>query len=273
VQNAGFTPNLIYRMDPHPSGTVIAQQPLGATKADKGSTVTLTVSQGPGNTTVPSVSFLSRSAAISAIKQAQLKVSRVQLETSGTIPPNDATRSDPVAGASLPVGSGVTLFVSSGPPNVNVPDVTGESQSAAAATLKNAGFSVASSGQTSTTVTPGNVISQNPAGGTSVPPGSTVTIVVAQAAPNVNVPGVTGQKEAAARSTLTAAGFTVSTQSRDVTNRAQAGVVLSQSPTAGSSASKGSGVTIVIGHFTPSTTTTSSSTTHTSPTTTSTTTR
>jgi eukaryotic-like serine/threonine-protein kinase len=273
VQNAGFTPNLIYRTDTHPSGTVIGQQPLGGTKANGGSTVTLTVSQGPGSTTVPSVTFLNRSAAVKAIKQAQLKVSRVQLESSGTIPQGDATRSDPVAGTSLPVGSGVTLFISSGQPNVKVPDVTGQSQNAAASALKNAGFGVVSSSQTSTTVTPGNVISQSPAGGTAVPPGTVVTIVVAQAPPMLNVPNVTGQKQDAAKSALAAAGFTVGIQTRDVTNRSQDGVVVSQSPAPNSSENKGTAVTIVIGRFRSSTTTTSTTSTHTSPTTTSTTTR
>ena len=55
IQNAGLTPSLIYRTDSHRSGKVIAQSPLGGVKVNKGSTVTLTVSQGPGNTTVPSV--------------------------------------------------------------------------------------------------------------------------------------------------------------------------------------------------------------------------
>ena len=104
VQNAGFNPVLIYRTDKHKSGTVIAQNPLGGTTAKEGSTVTLTVSQGPGSTTIPSVSFLSEAKAKQAIKQARLKVSRVQPENSNQIPVGDATRTDPVAGTLLPVG-------------------------------------------------------------------------------------------------------------------------------------------------------------------------
>ncbi len=162
VQNAGFNPVLIYRTDNHRSGTVIAQNPLGGTKAKEGSTVTLTVSQGPGSTTIPSVSFLSEAKAKQAIKQARLKVSRVQPENSNQIPVGDATRTDPVAGTLLPVGAGVTLFVSSGKPNITVPDVTGLSRDSASNQLSNAGFRVATSNQTSTTVTPGNVITSEP---------------------------------------------------------------------------------------------------------------
>jgi len=272
IQNAGLVPSLISRADSHRAGTVIAQNPLGGQKVDKNSTVTLTVSQGPGNTTVPSVIGLSLKAAKQELKQSGLQIARTQSETSDSVPSGEATRTDPQAGQSLPVGSAVTLFLSSGKPNVTVPDVTNETESTATANLSSAGFRVATSTQTSTTVTPGTVISQNPAGGSSVASGSTVTIVVAQAPPKVNVPNVVGKKASAATSTLTGAGFTVSQQSQDVTNPAQGGIVISQNPSAGSSQTKGSGVTIVVGHYkaptTTTTTTTSSPTSTTSTTTT-----
>jgi eukaryotic-like serine/threonine-protein kinase len=270
VQNAGFTPNLIYRADSHRSGTVIAQDPLGGTRADQAATVTLTVSQGPGNTTVPSVSFLSKHAARQAIGQAQLKIGRVQSENSDTIPTGDATRTDPGSGTSLPVGSSVTLFVSSGPAQVTVPDVTGQSQSTAAANLRTAGFSVSTSTQTSTTATPGSVISQSPPGGTSVAPGSNVNIVIAQPPPTAKVPAVTGQTAGAASSTLSAAGFSVSQKTQDVSDKTKDGIVIDQSPSANSTVDQGGEVTITVGQYkapptptttTPTTTTSTSSTT------------
>jgi eukaryotic-like serine/threonine-protein kinase len=269
LQNAGFKTSVINRTDPHASGTVIAQDPLGGTKANNGSTVTLTVSQGPGNTTIPSVSFLSERSARRAIKQAQLKVARVQPEHSDTIPPGDATRTDPQAGTSLPVGSGVTLFVSSGKPNVTVPDVTGQSEASATSQLSNDGFKVATTTQISTSATPGDVISQNPSGGASVAPGTTVTIVVAKAQPKIQVPNVKGQKEGPAKSALTGAGFKVSTQQQDTTDPTQKGIVLDEIPPGGSSQTQGSTVTIIVGHF-KATTTTTSGTTPTTPTTTTT---
>jgi eukaryotic-like serine/threonine-protein kinase len=268
VQNAGFTPNLNYRTDKHRSGTVIFQDPLGGTKANQDSTVTLTVSQGPGNTTVPSVSFLSERAARRAIKQAQLNIEQVRSESSDTIPAGDATRTDPGSGTSLQVGGAVTLFVSSGRPQVNVPDVTGQPQSAATSTLKNAGLSVSTSIQTSTTVTPGDVISQSPAGGSSAAPNSNVNIVIAKAPTTAKVPNVKGQTANAASSTLTGAGFKVSQQTKNVTAKSQDGVVIDQTPAGNATANKNSTVTIVVGHFkapptptTPTTPTTPSTTT------------
>jgi serine/threonine-protein kinase len=267
LQNAGFNTAVINRTDPHPSGTVIAQNPLGGTSANKGSTVTLTVSQGPGNTSIPSVSFLSENDAKKAIKQAQLRVARVQGEHSDTIPPGDATRTDPQAGTQLPIGSGVTLFVSSGKPNVSVPNVIGQSEGSATAQLSGDGLRVATTTQVSTADTPGNVISQSPMGGSSVAPGTTVTITVAKAQPKVVVPNVKGQTEAQAKSNLTGAGFQVTTQTRDTTDPTQKGIVLDENPAGGTSQNQGSTVTIVVGHFTGTTTTTTPTTSTTSKTT------
>jgi eukaryotic-like serine/threonine-protein kinase len=92
-----------------------------------------------------------------------------------------------------------------------------------------------------------------------VAPGSRVTIVVAQAPPKANVPDVTGQRAGAARGALEAAGFSVSSQSQDVSDPAQNDVVVSQNPSGGSSEIKGSTVTIVVGHLKTTTTTTTSS--------------
>ena len=267
IQNAGFSPNLIYRPDGHRSGTVISQNPLGQTKADAGSTVSLTVSQGLGDTSVPSVSGLTQAQAVRELKRQGLRPARIERENSADVPAGDATRTDPSAGVSVPVGSGVTLFVSSGKAKVPVPDVTNQPQAAAESSLRAAGFTVSATTQTSSTVTAGDVISQSPAGGSNAAPGSTVSLVVATAPTTASVPGVNGDTADAATSALTGAGFKVVRKTQDVTQQNRDGIVVSQSPGANSTAKKGSTVTIVVGHFVATTTTTTSPTT-TSPTTT-----
>ncbi|HEY8764604.1 MAG TPA: Stk1 family PASTA domain-containing Ser/Thr kinase [Solirubrobacteraceae bacterium] len=267
IQNAGFSPNLIYRPDAHRAGTVISQNPLGQTKADAGSTVSLTVSQGLGDTSVPSVSGLTQAQAVRELKRQRLRPARIERENSADVPAGDATRTDPSAGVSVPVGSGVTLFVSSGKAKVPVPDVTNQPQAAAESALRAAGFTVSATTQTSPTVTAGDVISQSPAGGSNAAPGSTVSLVVATAPTTASVPGVKGDTADAATSALTGAGFKVVRKTQDVTQQNRDGIVVSQSPGANSTAKKGSTVTIVVGHFVATTTTTTSPTT-TSPTTT-----
>ena len=61
-------------------------------------------------------------------------------ESSDSVARGSATRTDPGAGGLTSGRLAVTLFISSGKPQVNVPDVTNETQGAATAALKNAGF-------------------------------------------------------------------------------------------------------------------------------------
>ncbi|WP_066583357.1 transglycosylase domain-containing protein [Cellulomonas timonensis] len=67
--------------------------------------------------------------------------------------------------------------------NVSVPSVEGKLEADAAAALSNAELQVAVQSQASETVAKGRVISANPGAGTSLPKGSTVTIVVSSGAP------------------------------------------------------------------------------------------
>ena len=81
-----------------------------------------------------------------------------------------------------------------------------------------------------------------------------------------------GDTAAVATSRLTAQGFTVIRHTKKVTNQSQDGIVLSQTPGAGTQAKKNSSVVIVIGKFTPPTTTTTTTTTTSTPSSTTTTT-
>jgi serine/threonine-protein kinase len=266
VQNAQLQPNLVYQTDSHASGTVIAQDPLAGRKVNQGSIVTLTVSQGPGNAAVPSVFGLTKQQAEQAIKKVGLRVGRVIPESSDTVQTGYATRTDPGSGTQLPVDNQVTLFVSSGRPQTSVPPVTSISQQAAETDLTAANLKYTTTTQDSSTVTPGNVISQDPAPNTQVPQGSTVNLVIATKAPPTTapVPDVVGDTSRAAQNTLKTAGFQVSVQTKDTTKQNQDGNVISQDPPAGKTANKNSTVTIVVGKYkAPTHTTTSSSSTST----------
>ena len=238
-------------------GIVISESPSQGQKADKGSTVTLSVSEGLGNTTIPSVLGLSESAAKKLLRHKHLDV-RVVMLPSQDFSPGNATGTDPKSGSTVAAGTPVTLFISSGKPTKPVPSVIGDDQATASAELTAAGFNVASTTQTSSTATAGNVISQSPGGGTQAVPGSTVTIVVAKAPDTTVVPSVIGDNPSTASSTLTGAGFTVTQTTKKVTNQANNGLVVKQSPGAGTKAKNGSAVTIVVGNFVPTNTTTTS---------------
>jgi serine/threonine-protein kinase len=251
--NKGFQVHELSTTSNHPSGYVFAENPTGGAKADKGSTVTLTVSTGPGNTSVPAVEGQPLDAARRAIRQAHLEVGQIQQQSSGQVPNGDVISTSPTAGQTVPINTSVEIFVSSGKPLVKVPDVTGQSQDSAKGALQAAGFQVTTSSRPSSEKS-GNVISQDPAGGSEAPSGSTVSLVIATAQTNTTpppagVPSVKGQQASAAANALKAAGFNVSQTTKPVTNSSKDGVVLSQNPAGGSSAPKGSTVTIVVGQL------------------------
>ncbi len=266
LQNDGFIVAVVHERSSHPAGFVFRQNPAGGAKVDSGSTVTLTVSDGPGNVTVPPLVGETVAQATQSLRQQSLKVGTITHQSSTTVANGNVISSSPAAGASVPPASAVNLIVSSGTPLKAVPDVVGQPESSARSTLQAAGFTVTTTTQTSSTASAGTVINQTPKGGSQETSGSTVALVIAKAPPKkttTTVPDVKGQTPGAAASALQAAGFTVAQRIKNVTNQSKNGTVLSESPAANSTAKKGSTVTITVGHFVPPVTTTTSTPTNT----------
>ncbi|HAO34407.1 MAG TPA: serine/threonine protein kinase, partial [Candidatus Competibacteraceae bacterium] len=86
--------------------------------------------------------------------------------------------------------------------------------------------------QNSATVLQGEIISQNPAAGASVAPGSAVALVVSSGPESVTVPSVVGQTQTAAADALKQVGLTVGTITRENSATVPAGTVISQNPAA-----------------------------------------
>jgi membrane peptidoglycan carboxypeptidase len=129
------------------------------------------------------------------------------------------------------------------PDQVEVPNVVGMSQEQAKRELR--GFDVDVQHQTSD-APEGQVIAQNPPGGSTAPRGSAVTIVVATPATQVQVPNVVGQREDQAVSALQERGLAPNIVYVDA-NPPDDGRVLSQNPSGGSTVEPGTSVTIEVG--------------------------
>ena len=140
----------------------------------------------------------------------------------------------------------MTVFVSAGPAPVNVPNVDGMDQVAAAQTLNAAGFKFQKASQPSSTVDAGKVISTSPAAGTQAPRGTVVTLNVSTGPDRADVPDVVGQTQADATNALTSAGFNVRVV-QVPSSSSNAGKVITQSPSAGTNVNKGTTVTITVG--------------------------
>jgi serine/threonine-protein kinase len=249
LREDGFSVDTVQKTAEQPAGQVIGQDPTGGTKAKKGSTVTLTVSSGPQQVAVPQVVGLTLSSARGRLSKAGLQASERE-ENSDTVAQGRVISVSPPEGQKVDKGSSVTLVVSSGKPQVAVPDVVGKSFDEAQSNLQAAGFKVTRTDKESDK-DPGTVLSQNPSSGGRIDAGSTIALTVAKAPSQVPVPDVTGEDAPAAIAALSGQGFVIDQQSRDVPTPDGDGVVLEQSPSGGKKAKKGSKVTIVVGKFNP----------------------
>jgi PASTA domain-containing protein/cadherin-like protein/VCBS repeat protein len=124
-----------------------------------------------------------------------------------------------------------------------VPNIVGQTQTAAAATLSGAGLAAGAVSEVYSSTASGVVVAQAPAAGVVLPQGERVALTVSKGPEPVIVPNVVGKAESLAVSRLTAAGFTSSiTRQFDVHPR---GEVLSQTPAAGSLAPPGPAALVV----------------------------
>ena len=229
------------------TGNVISQDPASANSVAQGSPVNLVISSGPQMVTVPNVEGLPQDAATTAITAVKLTGGTVTQQISNTVATGNVISQDPASGSSVAQGSPVNLVISSGPQMVTVPNVEGLTQDAATTAITAAklmGGTITQ--QTSNTVTTGKVISQDPASGSSVAPGSPVNLVISSGPQMVTVPNVEGLTQDAAATAIRAAKLTVGTITQQTSNTVVIGNVISQDPASGSSVAQGSPVNLVI---------------------------
>jgi len=253
LQDAGFDPSVERIESDAEPGTVVRQDPQPGERAEEGAEVTLTVSQGPGTRAVPDVVGQPVRAAVRALEGAGFKT-RQRRESSDDVPRGRVISTTPEPGTPAEVGSRVTLVVSTGPEQVEVPTVVGLSRDEARDTLEAAGFVVRTEEREDENAEEDTVLSQDPAAGTELARGETVTITVAVQPSTVRVPDVTGLPVDEAFNALADAGLRPTQVTRSVTDEDDDGVVVRQSPAPGRAVERNSRVTVTVGVYEPPTT-------------------
>ncbi len=241
-----------------PENEVLAQSPAAETMLKKGETVRLTVSTGSGNVEIPEVFGKPAEEAKVIIEDAGLQWA-VEFEVSDLVEPGDVIRTEPTEGTSVPKGSTVTAFISSGPDAVNVPNVLNLDATEAANQLFDAGFRVQRFDEASDDVDVGKVIRTDPGPNTDAPEGSVVDMYVSSGPEQVGVPNVVGRTEANAIAILEGEGFDYSVVYEPSTS-ANDGLVVDQDPPSGEEHDAGTTVTITVGTYEPPATTTTTTT-------------
>jgi serine/threonine-protein kinase len=228
-------------------GIVMDQRPDGGSRVQKGDEVTIVVSTGVPKTTVPSVVGKDYGTAVRLLDDANLKWKRKGVFSMK--PLGQVVAQDPPAGETVDEGTIVVLNVSKGENTVAVPDVLNQTEASARSELEAAGFQVQSVEAPSDSTPQGFVSAQSPDPGTQADKGSTVTITVSTGPSSATVPNVVGQQKETAKQNLQDAGFKVKIEMVPVSDPTQDNVVQDQDPAGGSSAQKGSTVTIFVGQF------------------------
>lgn len=224
------------------SGKVVGTNPEAGQKAKKGSTVSISVSKGTEQVSVPDLRGMTKDQAQKALTDAGLKASEGDTVYSSDVEEGKVAEQSIAAGNSAKKGDTVTYHLSKGEEKVTIPNVVGQSQSNATSRLEAAGFAVDIAYQESTSVEKGNVISQSATG--TAAKGSTITLTISSGAGSATIPNVVGQTQNDAIAALQAAGFSYSVEQMS-SSTVTKGTVIKQSPSSGSG-TKGATVTIYV---------------------------
>ncbi|NGN94993.1 Stk1 family PASTA domain-containing Ser/Thr kinase [Nocardioides sp. KC13] len=187
---------------------------------------------GPQTTPAPDVTGLTQEKAMAGLSTAKLKGS-VKQESSDTVAVGVVISQDPPAGQDVEEGSTVTLTVSTGPPNREMPNVIGSPQKTAKQLLESDPYNFTVKIETEDSDQPkGTVIESDPVDGESVTTGkSTVVTLTVSKGPN-KVPNVVGKTAEEAKEILRAAGFTPVVKDEPNTDKPK-DTVVEQSPDKG----------------------------------------
>jgi serine/threonine-protein kinase len=255
----GFSVGDVQRVERDvPANTVLEQDPAASPPGSKASLdcsliaffcskpkVTLTVSSGPGTGAVPPTAGLSQEEAVRRLRAAGFDI-KVERASSSSVEAGLVIHTEPPAGTTATHGSEIILVVSSGPKLVKVPVVVGTQRSVAVQQISSRGLEAVVSEEESNSPA-GQVISQSPAAGTKLEPGSAVSIVVSKGVQQPQVPNVIGKLRSEAVQAMREAGLRPSVEEEETEVPGKVGRVIDQFPPPGTKVEAGSAVTIVVG--------------------------
>jgi beta-lactam-binding protein with PASTA domain len=162
-----------------PKMTVLSQTPPPGSTEPRGTEIVLDVSAGQRQLEVPPVVGLTQTLAQEAIEKAGLEVGEIR-ERESQSARGAVLETYPPGGQAVSLSTKIDIVVSSGPPAVETPDVVGQSYATARTLLEQVGLRVGDVTVDSlSTSIPSTVISQTPAAGSRVIPGSRISLTIA----------------------------------------------------------------------------------------------
>ncbi|MEI7691804.1 MAG: PASTA domain-containing protein [Actinomycetes bacterium] len=178
IRDAGFKPVVVeVYSSAHQAGFAVGTTPTSGSDVEKDTNVTLNISKGPQQVTVPNVVGLSESGADTALTNAGFRVDHSYQISSKN--PGHVIGQYPTSGKSAGLGSSVQVTIDQAPKKVKVPNAVGQTQSQGDRTLQNAGLDAVYATRIVTNRSQnGIVLAMSPGAGSSVDQGTDVALTI-----------------------------------------------------------------------------------------------
>ena len=165
--------------DSVPAGQVVSQYPEAGAKVEEQRLVTITVSKGGQELTMPDLKSMSRSNAEEKLKKMGLKLGAV-FEENAKEPAGTVINQDPRSGSKITKGQTVDITVSLGEKKkeITVQNYTGLSVDSAKSNLEANGLSLGGISEEASTRPKGTVIGQSPSAGSTTTEGGSVSLII-----------------------------------------------------------------------------------------------
>ena len=179
---------------------------------------------------VPSVVGNTLDEATFTLEQAGFQVTTTPKEDE-SVDEGTVLQQDPAGGTKQPKGTTITLTIAVGPDTVDAPNFKNMTMDKARQAAEDAGLKVVEAeSKYSEDVAEGKIISQSPAAGDPVKPGTTIEVVTSRGSELTTVPNVIGMTEEKAIDKLQSEGFGADVKAREYSDKQGEGRVMKQDP-------------------------------------------
>lgn len=208
----------------------------------------VTDEKGKAQVTVPDILGMTVEEATETLNKKGLGLSIAERAYSDKYEKGEIMEQKTAANKKVDKNTEIQVVVSNGEEilTVAVPDVSGQSESAAQKTLEDADLVVDSESKYDDHIEAGKVISTDPAAGMEVEEGTHVKMYVSMGVEKVEVPQITGITSEEAQAALAAVGLIGGSVTEEYSEEYDAGYVISQGKSTGSKLEKGSAVDYVV---------------------------
>ena len=195
---------------------------------------------------VPRVLELDNGEATTRLDAAGLRVRKSDEMPHPRLPRGAVVWQDPPPYSEVGRGASVELLVSSGPPELAIPDIEGMEAPLALRVIAASGIKVKAVDSVANEAPKGTALATRPGAGVTRGPNDPVELVVSSGPASSTIPDITGLDLNAAREKLSAAGFAIGRIIKERSDAVPDGHVIRQRPAIGGMAPKDSRVDVVI---------------------------